>query len=174
MLNLYDYLTPLDSKRIENYVTEWGIEDGYVGNDTYLSYWKENKKKLFHLLGGNLIIKRPFSYEKPQFQLEKDMHHIIRDSQKFFSTVYGLLRENKEQYSCDRLNIDSNPYKDSKVTVSRDTKNNTMTCTFTTKDNAFFGMNLTYKKYSGQATNDEMNIIADNYQKYVTLQKVTK
>ena len=80
----------------------------------------------------------------------------------------------KEQYSCDRLNIDSNPYKDSIVTVSRDRENNTMTCTFTTKDNAYFGMNLTYKKYSGQATNDEMNIIADNYQKYVTLQKVTK
>lgn len=86
-----------------------------------------------------------------------------------------LFRENKEQYSCDRLNIDSNPYKDSKVTVSRDTKNNTMTCTFTTKDNAFFGMNLTYKKYiTDQATKDEMQIIADNYSKYVTLQKVTK
>ena len=80
----------------------------------------------------------------------------------------------KEKYSCDRLNIDSNPYKDSIVTVSRDRENNTMTCTFTTKDNAYFGMNLTYKKYSGEATNDEMNIIADNYQKYVTLQKVTK
>ena len=79
----------------------------------------------------------------------------------------------KEQYSCDRLNIDSNPYKDSLVTVSRDTTNNTMTCTFTTKDEAYFGMNLTYKKYSGQATNDEMKIIAENYQKYVTLQKVT-
>ena len=79
----------------------------------------------------------------------------------------------KEQYSYDRLNSASNPYKDSLVTVSRDTTNNTMTCTFTTKDKAYFGMNLTYKKYSGQATNDEMNIIADNYQKYVTLQKVT-
>ena len=98
MLNLYDYLTPLDSKRIENYVTEWGIEDGYVGNDTYLSYWKENKKKLFHLLGGNLIVKRPFSYEKPQFQLESEMHQIIRDSQKLFDTVYDLLQENKKQY----------------------------------------------------------------------------
>ena len=85
-----------------------------------------------------------------------------------------LFGDTKEQYSYDRLNSDSNPYKDSLVTVSRDTTNNTMTCTFTTKDNAFFGMNLTYKKYSGQATNDEMNIIADNYQKYVTLQKVTK
>ena len=81
----------------------------------------------------------------------------------------------KEQYSCDRLNIDSNPYKDSIVTVSRDRENNTMTCTFTTKDNAFFGMNLTYKKYiADQATKDEMQIIADNYSKYVTLQKVTK
>ena len=99
MLNLYDYLTPLDSKRIENYVTEWGIEDGYVGNDTYLSYWKENKKKLFHLLGGNLIVKRPFSYEKPQFQLENEMHRIIRDFQELFNTVYGLLQENKKQYN---------------------------------------------------------------------------
>ena len=98
MLNLYDYLTPLDSKRIENYVTEWGTENGYVGNDTYLSYWKENKKKLFHLLGGNLIVKRPFSYEKPQSQLESEMRHIIRDFREFFSTVYGLLQENKEQY----------------------------------------------------------------------------
>ena len=85
-----------------------------------------------------------------------------------------LFGATEEQYSYDRLNSDSNPYKDSLVTVSRDTTNNTMTCTFTTKDKAYFGMNLTYKKYSGQATNDEMNIIADNYQKYVTLQKVTK
>ena len=85
-----------------------------------------------------------------------------------------LFGATEEQYSYDRLNSASNPYKDSKVTVSRDRENNTMTCTFTTKDNAFFGMNLTYKKYSGEATNDEMNIIADNYQKYVTLQKVTK
>ena len=98
MLNLYDYLTPLDSKRIENYITEWGTEDGYVGNDTYLSYWKENNKKLFHLLGGNLIVKRPFSYEKPQFQLESEMHQVIRDSQKLFDTVYDLLQENKKQY----------------------------------------------------------------------------
>ena len=36
-------------------------------------------------------------------------------------------------------------------------------------------MNLTYKKYiADQATKDEMQIIADNYSKYVTLQKVTK
>ena len=49
MLNLYDYLTPLDSKRIENYITEWGIEDGYVGNDTYLSYWKENNINLIRI-----------------------------------------------------------------------------------------------------------------------------
>ena len=98
MLNLYDYLTPLDSKRIENYVTEWGIEDGYVGNSTYLSYWKENKKKLFHLLGGNLIVKRPFSYEKPQFQLENEMRQIIHDSQELLDTVYKLLQENKKQY----------------------------------------------------------------------------
>lgn len=68
-----------------------------------------------------------------------------------------------------------NPYADSKVTVTRDMDNNTMTCAFTTKENAYFGMNLTYKKYGAEkATEQEMQTIADNYQKFVTLQKVTK
>ena len=49
-----------------------------------------------------------------------------------------------------------------------------MTCTFTTKDKAYFGMNLTYKKYKSEPASDaEMKTIADNYQKYVTLQKKT-
>ena len=49
-----------------------------------------------------------------------------------------------------------------------------MTCTFTTKDNAYFGMNLTYKKYKSEPASDaNMKTIADNYQKYVTLQKKT-
>ena len=86
-----------------------------------------------------------------------------------------LFRDTKEQYGNNRLQSNSNPYKDSKVTVSRDTENNTMTCTFTTKENAYFGMNLTYKKYvSEQASATDMQTIVDNYKKYVTLQKVTK
>ena len=47
MLNLYDYLTPHDSKRIKNNVNEWGIEDCYIGNDNYLSYWKEKEKTYY-------------------------------------------------------------------------------------------------------------------------------
>ena len=85
-----------------------------------------------------------------------------------------LFGQTEEEYSSNRLQSDTNPYKDSKVTVSRDTTNNKMTCTFTTKDNAYFGMNLTYKKYkSEQASDADMKTIADNYQKYVTLQKKT-
>ena len=85
-----------------------------------------------------------------------------------------LFGKTEEEYSCNRLQSDTNPYKDSKVTVSRDTTNKTMTCTFTTKDKAYFGMNLTYKKNIDEPASDaNMKTIADNYQKYVTLQKKT-
>ena len=57
-LNLYDYLTELDNKRIENYIKTWGISD-YIGNDIYLSHWRDSNKKLFKLLGGNLIYSIP-------------------------------------------------------------------------------------------------------------------
>ena len=103
MLNLYDYLTPLDSKRIENYITEWGVEDGYIGNDTYLNYWRENNKKLFHLLGGQLIVKRPYTYEKPFSQLECELSQVMRDSQKFFDDVYEALKEAEKRYSIPQL-----------------------------------------------------------------------
>jgi len=103
MLNLYDYLTPLDSKRIYNYVTEWGVEDGYVGNDTYLSFWAESNKKLFHLLGGQFIVKRPFTYEKPRYQIEREMHSAIRNSQGFFDEIWDRLKEVQKKYDMDNL-----------------------------------------------------------------------
>ena len=43
-----------------------------------------------------------------------------------------------------------------------------MTCTFTTKDNAFFGMNLTYKKYiTDQATKDEIAYAQQKYEQAI-------
>lgn len=107
MLNLYDYLTPLDSKRIYNYITEWGVEDGYVGNDTYLSFWAKDKKKLFHLLGGQLIIKKPFTYEKPKYQIEKEMHSAIRNSKNFFDDIlWNRLKKIQKKYDMDDATFD--------------------------------------------------------------------
>ena len=48
MLNLFNYLSELDNKRIENYIQSYGVQSGYIGNAKYLQDWAENKKKLFH------------------------------------------------------------------------------------------------------------------------------
>lgn len=92
MLNLYDYLTPLDNKRIENYIKEYGVEDGYVGNERYLTFWNNCKKKLFHLLGGELIIKVPYTYIKPVEQVTSEISNAIREYQNFFDSVWEHLQ----------------------------------------------------------------------------------
>lgn len=78
MLNLFDYLTPLDNKRIENYISLYGIEDSYVGNETYLREWAKEKKHLFHLLGGNLIYKFPFEFEKIEREIDWDIVTLMK------------------------------------------------------------------------------------------------
>ena len=79
MLNLYDYLTPLDNKRIENYIKSWGSED-YIGNKKYLRFWDKDKRKLFRLLGGKLIHSVPISIEKNDDIIEKEIRDLIRNS----------------------------------------------------------------------------------------------
>jgi len=76
MLNLFDYLTEKDNKLIENYITTFGIQDGYVGNEKYLSYWAANNKKLFKLLGGQLIYKVPYEYEMEPYQIKMEFNEL--------------------------------------------------------------------------------------------------
>jgi ribosomal protein S14 len=88
MLNLFDYLTPLDNRRIENYISLYGINrDGYIGNEKYLKYWAESKKHLFHLLGGNLIYKFPIHFQKPKQQLANDCNALGFFTSLFFDRI---------------------------------------------------------------------------------------
>ena len=88
-LNLYDYLTELDNKRIENYVESYGTED-YIGNEEYLVDWKENNKKLFRLLGGNLIYSTYIEIDKDPNILESEMRHMVTESKfdELFNDLY--------------------------------------------------------------------------------------
>ena len=90
-LNLFDYLTPLDNKRIENYIKTWGCED-YIGNEIYLQDWAKDKKKLFHLLGGKLILSKPYKIEMNE---EAIRHAIIkmRNDFHFFDEFEDYLFE---------------------------------------------------------------------------------
>ncbi len=105
MLNLFDYLTPLDNKRIENYIHLYGInKDDYIGNETYLKYWAENKKHLFHLLGGKLIYKFPIKFVRPKIQMAQDFKKLNTfislfydkiDSEKYHEQVPSALMRQK-------------------------------------------------------------------------------
>lgn len=78
MLNLFDYLTPLDNKRLENYITTYGAnKDFYKGNQEYLKDWAASKKKMFHVLGGNLIVKVPYTYEKRKEEVYDDISTLL-------------------------------------------------------------------------------------------------
>ena len=80
MLNLYDYISELDWKRIENYISLYGTKEGYKGNEEYLDDWRQCKKKLFHLLGGELIKRVPFEFEMPKELLERELTDLISTS----------------------------------------------------------------------------------------------
>lgn len=64
-------------------------------------------------------------------------------------------------------------YADSTVKSLLSADGKTMTYSFSTQENAYFGMNLVYYGGGGQ-NKDYLNQISQNYQNYVTLQKATK
>lgn len=63
MTDLIKQLSELDNKRIENYMRTY-VTPEYCGNATYLQYWSKNKRKLYHALGNQLILKIPYEYTK--------------------------------------------------------------------------------------------------------------
>ena len=91
MLNLFEYLTEEDSNKIEVYVKKFGSQN-YIGNEEWLKYWAENKKKLFHLLDGQLIYKVPFTYSKNDNMLEEEIRNLV-NSHEFISMYYDLIDE---------------------------------------------------------------------------------
>lgn len=76
MLNLFNYLSEKDNKIFENYIHLYGVKEDYKGNKEYLKYWAESKKKLFHLLGGNLILKFPYSYKKSPEEIKSELAEL--------------------------------------------------------------------------------------------------
>lgn len=92
MLNLFDYLTPEDDEILTDYITTFGVNSNYIGNQTWLRYWAESKKKLFHLLGGNLIYKFPYEYEKPESQLQQEFRSL--QTTPFYDDYYLFISKN--------------------------------------------------------------------------------
>lgn len=87
-LNLYNYLTELDNKRIENYVKTYGSVS-YIGNEIYLSDWRDCKKKLFKLLDGQLIYSFPVELDKDETIIKQELSDLINTHD--FATMYDDL-----------------------------------------------------------------------------------
>jgi len=73
MIDLYNELSDLDKKRIENYLSKWGSPREMISVPEYLEYWNKNKQKLYKLLGNQMIYSCPFSYDKPQAQISHEI-----------------------------------------------------------------------------------------------------
>lgn len=108
MLNLLNHLTELDNKRIENYIAKYGAKAGYIGNEKWLSAWAQSKKKLFSLLGGKLIVKVPFSYEKTTEERDQQ----IRDLLLHKSDYIDLCKKVNDRTKAIRITEDSFTYHD--------------------------------------------------------------
>ena len=102
MLNLFNYLTEEDNRKIENYVRSYGVEDGYIGNENYLKYWAESNKKLFHLLGGQLIYKFPIKLEKSADIMEKEICQCLSTyDNPFYSAYQDFIIHLRHEYPID-------------------------------------------------------------------------
>ena len=102
-LNLLDKLDDLDKVRIANYAKLYGCEE-YVGNENYLADWANNNKRLYHLLGGELIIEKKVEFKKDYDILWAEIKKLSWDH-PFFDLLddlyYNYCREYKDIFFRD-------------------------------------------------------------------------
>ena len=75
-LNLMNYLNTEDNKKIEDFIKMYGCED-YIGNEIYLADWTKNNTKLFHLLGGKLILQKEIKVIKDEMVIHSEMRDLL-------------------------------------------------------------------------------------------------
>ena len=77
-INLIDKLTDLDRKRIENYISLFGVnKNDFIGLDQWLQNWSHANQKLFKLLGGKLIKEYDYLYTKNSEDIEREICDIL-------------------------------------------------------------------------------------------------
>lgn len=87
--DLRDQLSDLDKKILSNYIMSFGYDKGlpkeyFVGVDTFLENWAKSKIRLYHFLGNNFIVKVPFSYQKDEEEISREIEALLVSS-KFLS-----------------------------------------------------------------------------------------
>lgn len=89
---LFDALTTEDRELIQNYIYKYGVsEDKFRGLENYLYDWAASKKKLYHLLGDQLIRKFPFKYEKDTLTIRNEISTEVTPKADFLSALYSKI-----------------------------------------------------------------------------------
>lgn len=99
-MNIFNELPSKDIELISAYRKIYGYygsdnpdETDPCGLDHFLRVWASNKEYLYHLFGDQFILRRPFEYQKPLFEIEKAIHKEMRsegDMYEFDNALYHL------------------------------------------------------------------------------------
>lgn len=81
-MSIFEKLTDKDQELIKLYIQNYGSADGgYIRLKTplecILRFWTGNKEDLYRLFGGEFILSRKVSYDKPTHEIENDVYENI-------------------------------------------------------------------------------------------------
>lgn len=79
-ISLIDKLSNLDKKRINNYLTLYGVNQiDHLDASEWLEQWSHSKQKLYHALGDNFIVEVPTKIEKSERIIDEELSQLKRD-----------------------------------------------------------------------------------------------
>lgn len=82
--DLRDEISEKDYRIMENYIETCGFPKGTVlSAREYLSEWAKCKPKLYRMMGKNLKVSIPCTFEKPRQDIEKEMYNLFSDFEDF-------------------------------------------------------------------------------------------
>ena len=74
---LLNALSQEDKDKITRYVSYYGGANGeFIGVDAWLEEWAKANKKLYKLLGNQLMVKIPYSYKKNESLWINDIYLV--------------------------------------------------------------------------------------------------
>ena len=81
-INLIDLLSPEDKKKIENYITLYGVHpEHFMGVENWLQDWSHANQRLYKLLGNQFIYKIPYTYNKRKRDFVSEIHILCAKSE---------------------------------------------------------------------------------------------
>ena len=99
MFNLFNQISEEDKIKINNYIRLYGAASHTLPLEEWLANWSVCKIKLYKLLGNNLIVKIPYSIDKPNSEKDAQMRTLIVDNHDFIEKYRAVILLACSKYS---------------------------------------------------------------------------